>query len=59
MPYDDNNACLTDFIGLKLVDGIIASYVNGKQEFIVKKKEEYEERIYTIDDGCGIIFNNN
>ena len=58
LPYDKNDVNLVDFTGLKLVDGIIVSHANRKQEFIAEKREKYKDKIYAINDEHGIIYNN-
>ena len=58
LAYDKNDVKITDFTGLRLVDGIIVPHANRKQEFIKEKKEQYEDKIYAIYDEHGIIVNN-
>ena len=59
LSYDKNDVNLTDFTGLKLVDGIIVPHANRKQEFIEEKKKQYEDKIYAVYDEHGIIVNDN
>ena len=58
LAYDKNDVNLTDFTGLKLIDGIIVPHANRKQDFIANKREQYKEKIYAINDEHGIIFDN-
>ena len=58
LAYDKNDVNLTDFIGLKLIDGIIVPHANRKQGFIKEKKEQYKDKIYAVYDEHGIIINN-
>ncbi len=59
LAYDKNDVNLTDFTGLKLIDGIIVPHANRKQEFIKEKKKQYKEKIYAVHDEHGVIVNNN
>ena len=59
LAYDKNEVNLTDFKGLKLIDGIIVPHANRKQEFIAEKREQYKDKIYAINDEHGVIYNNN
>ena len=52
--YDDNNVNMTDFTGLKIVDGLIIPHCNRKKEFINKLKNETNEKLYLLYDGDGI-----
>ena len=52
--FDENNVNMTDFRGLKLVDGIIIPHANRKEELINSIKDK-EEKIYLLYDGDGII----
>lgn len=56
LPYDKNEVNLTDFTGLKIVDGIIVPHANRKQDFIAQKREQYKDKIYAISDEHGIIY---
>ena len=53
--YDDNNVNMTDFTGLKIVDGLIIPHCNRKEDFINKLKNETNEKLYLLYDGDGII----
>ena len=52
--YDDNNVNITDFTGLKIVDGLIIPHCNRKEDFINKLKNETNEKLYLLYDGDGI-----
>ena len=52
--YDDNNVNMTDFTGLKIVDGLIIPHCNRKKDFINKLKNETNEKLYLLYDGDGI-----
>ena len=52
--YDDNNVNMTDFTGLKIVDGLIIPHCNRKENFINKLKNETNEKLYLLYDGDGI-----
>ena len=52
--YDDNNVNMTDFTGLKIVDGLIIPHCNRKKESINKLKNETNEKLYLLYDGDGI-----
>ena len=52
--YDDNNVNMTDFTGLKIVDGLIIPHCNRKEDFINKLKNETNEKLYLLYDGEGI-----
>ena len=52
--YDDNNVNMTDFTGLKIVDGLIIPHCNRKEDFINKLKKETNEKLYLLYDGDGI-----
>lgn len=54
-PFDENNVGMTDFTGLKLVDGIIIPHANRKEEFIDNLKSKTDEKIIPLYDGDGII----
>ena len=53
--YDENNVNMTDFTGLKIVDGLIVPHCNRKKEFIKKLKDKTDEKLYLLYDGDGII----
>ena len=46
--YDDNNVNMTDFTGLKIVDGLIIPHCNRKEDFINKLKNETNEKLYLL-----------
>ena len=52
--YDYNNVNMTDFTGLKIVDGLIIPHCNRKKDFIKKLKNETNEKLYLLYDGVGI-----
>lgn len=52
--YDDNNVNMTDFTGLKIVDGLIIPHCNRKEDFINKLKNETNEKLHLLYDGDGI-----
>ena len=52
--YDDNNVNMTDFTGLKIVDGLIIPHCNRKEDFINKLKNETTEKLFLLYDGEGI-----
>ena len=52
--YDENNVNMTDFTGLKIVDGLIIPHCNRKEDFINKLKDESNEKLYLLYDGEGI-----
>lgn len=52
--YDENNVNMTDFTGLKIVDGLIIPHCNRKENFINKLKDESNEKLYLLYDGEGI-----
>ena len=52
--YDENNVNMTDFTGLKIVDGLIIPHCNRKKDFINKLKNETSEKLYLLYDGDGI-----
>lgn len=52
--YDENNVNMTDFTGLKIVDGLIIPHCNRKEEFINNLKKETNEKLYLLYDGDGI-----
>ena len=53
--YDENNVNMTDFTGLKIVDGLIIPHCNRKKDFINKLKNETNEKLYLLYDGEGIV----
>lgn len=55
LPYDNNDCELTDFTGLNIIDAVIIPHANRKKDFILEQKKKYK-RIYSINDGHGIIF---
>lgn len=52
--YDKNNINMTNFTGLKIVDGLIIPHCNKKEDFINKLKKETNEKLYLLYDGDGI-----
>jgi dipeptidase E len=53
--YDENNVNMTDFTGLKIIDGLIIPHCNRKEDFIAKLKNETDEKLYLLYDGGGIV----
>lgn len=53
--YDENNINMTDFTGLKIVDGLLVPHSNKKEEFIKTLKSKTNENIILLYDGDGII----
>lgn len=53
-PYDENNVAMTDFTGLRLVDGIIIPHANKKSEFITNLQTD--EKVIVLKDGEGEIY---
>ena len=51
--YDDNNVGMTDFTGLKIIDGLIIPHCDRKKELIESLKNE---KLIMLYDGDGIIF---
>ena len=58
LPYDKNCVNLTNFDGLKVFNGIIVPHANRKREYILEKQMEYKNKIFGIEDGCGIVVEN-
>ena len=56
LPFDENNVKLKDFVGLKLIDGIIIPHANKKEEFINTVKEKISDKLYLLYDEDGIVF---
>ena len=54
--YDDNNVGMTDYQGLKIIDGLIIPHANRKKEFIESLKNTTKENIILLSDGDGIIY---
>ena len=53
--YDENNVNMTDYTGLKIVNGLIIPHCNRKEEFIKDLKEKTNEELYLLYDGEGIV----
>lgn len=53
--FDENNVNMTDFTGLKIIDGLIIPHCNRKEEFINKLKSDRKEKLFLLYDGDGII----
>ena len=53
--YDENNVNMTDFTGLKIIDGLIIPHSNRKEEFINNLKNNTNENIILLYDDDGII----
>lgn len=56
LPYDENNVNMTDFTGLNIVKGLLVPHANRKKEYIEDLKRKTKEKLYTIEDGDGLIF---
>ena len=56
--YDENQVKLTNLDGLELVNGLVIPHANQKQDFIEKCKNEFNEKLYIIEDNHGFIINN-
>ena len=54
--YDDNNVGMTDFTGLKVIDGLIIPHSNRKQKYIEILKKNSLEELILLYDGDGIIY---
>lgn len=55
LPYDENKVNMSDFSGLKIVNGLIIPHLNKKEEFINNLKNNSIEELYLLYDGDGII----
>ena len=53
--FDENSVNMTDFTGLKIVNGLIIPHCNRKKDFINKLKKETKDELYLLYDGDGII----
>ena len=53
--YDDNNVGMTDFTGLKIINGLIIPHCNRKKEFVEQLKNSSTEKLLLLYDGAGII----
>ena len=53
--YDNNNVGMTDFIGLKIIDGLIVPHCNRKTEYVERLKNISSEKLYCLYDEDGII----
>lgn len=53
--YDENTVNMTDYTGLKIIDGLIIPHCNRKREYILKLKNDTSEELYLLYDGDGII----
>ena len=53
--YDDNNVGMTDFSGLKIINGLIIPHCNRKKEFVEQLKNSSTEKLLLLYDGAGII----
>ena len=53
--YDDNNVNMTDFTGLKIIDGLIIPHCNKKTDFINNLKDKTNKKLYLLYDGDGVI----
>ena len=55
LSYDENKVNMSDFTGLKLLNGLIIPHSNKKEEFINNLKNNSKENLYLLYDGDGII----
>ncbi len=55
LSYDENKVNMSDFTGLKLLNGLIIPHSNKKEEFINNLKNNSKEHLYLLYDGDGII----
>lgn len=55
LPYDENKVKMSDFSGLKIINGLIIPHSNKKEEFITNVKNNSNEELYLLYDGDGII----
>lgn len=46
---------ISDFSGLKIINGLIIPHSNKKEEFITNLKNNSNEELYLLYDGDGII----
>ena len=53
--YDDNNVRMTDFSGLKIINGLIIPHCNRKKEYIESLKNSSTEKLLLLYDGDGKI----
>ena len=53
--YDDNNVRMTDFSGLKIINGLIIPHCNRKEEYIESLKNSSTENLLLLYDGDGKI----
>ena len=54
--YDDNNVGMTNFMGLKVIDGLIIPHCNRKQKYINALKKNLPEELILLYDGDGVIY---
>lgn len=56
LPYDDNDGYVTDFTGLKLLDGMTIPHANQKRALVNKQIEDnVGNKVYPIEDGKAIL----
>ena len=48
--YDENKVNMTDFTGLKIIDGLIIPHCNRKEEFINNLRSKTNEKLYLLYD---------
>ena len=53
--YDDNNVRMTEFSGLKIINGLIIPHCNRKKEYIESLKNSSTEKLLLLYDGDGKI----
>ena len=53
--YDENNVGMTDFTGLKIIDGLIIPHCNRKTEYIESLKNNSNKKLFLLYDKYGII----
>ena len=53
--YDENNVGMTDFTGLKIINGLIIPHCNRKKEYIESLKNNSNKKLFLLYDNHGII----
>ena len=53
--YDENNINMTDFTGLRLVDGLIIPHCNRKKDYVESLKNNSVDKLFLLYDNDGII----
>lgn len=55
LPYDENKVNMTDYTGLKIIDGFVIPHANRKEEFVKDLKNKTKDKIILLYDDDGII----